>query len=146
MKFKKKKKRRHEMLERRNSGRRDPGVNNMRGKEAWPLQWRISVMWYFFLWKLKFIFKNSNTQFTCTLYKFTWNAWKLVFFLIILFYFFMCLIKGMVFYDRCLILFQCKNSLKKKRSWLFTLVSSLTLWTLKENRPPFVELKNLQNF
>lgn len=28
------KKRRHEMLERRNSGRRDPGVNNMRGKEA----------------------------------------------------------------------------------------------------------------
>lgn len=30
--LKKKKKRRHEMLERRNSGRRDPGVNNMRGK------------------------------------------------------------------------------------------------------------------
>lgn len=133
------------MLERRNSGRRDPGVNNMRGKGK-----MTSAMteWYdiFSYEKLKFIFKNSNTQFTCTLYKFTWNAWKLVFFSIILFYFFMCIIKGMVFYDRCLILFQCKNSWKKKKIVIIHISIITNIVNIKKNRPLFVELKNLQNF
>lgn len=111
--------------------------------EEWPPQWRISVIWLFFIWKLKFIFKkNSNVQITCTFYKFTKMRESLYSFNFVFLFFFMCLIKGMVFFDRCLIFFQCKNRWKKHRSWIIILVSSLILRTLKKIAPCLSNLKN----